>query len=148
AGLYALGRRLGLSRGAAFTAGGTWIASGPFLSLGNLWNHLAGAAWIPWVLLGAVAAIETGRVGCAMLCGAAAAAQVTTGSPDLVALTASLAAVPFALRAWRPSVGADRRRVLAAAAIALAFGVALAAGQILPSLELGRRAGRFAMGEA
>ena len=30
-----------------------WMASGPFLSLASTWHHMAGAAWIPWVVLAA-----------------------------------------------------------------------------------------------
>src|SRR6185503_4893371 len=50
-GLYALTLELGRSRGAALLAAAAWLTSGPFLSTVNLWNHFAGAAWLPWILL-------------------------------------------------------------------------------------------------
>ena len=48
AGMFLLCRRLGLGPLASAVGGSLWIASGPFVSLVSLWNHLAGAAWIPW----------------------------------------------------------------------------------------------------
>ena len=50
-GAYLLGRRWGQSRGGAFFAGFVFAFSGPLLSLGNLYNHAACAAWMPWALL-------------------------------------------------------------------------------------------------
>ncbi len=50
-GVYLLGRRWGQSRQAAFFAGFVFAFSGPLLSLGNLYNHAACAAWMPWALL-------------------------------------------------------------------------------------------------
>jgi hypothetical protein len=50
-GAYLLARRWGQSRHAAFFAGAAFAFSGPFLSLGNLYNHAACAAWMPWALL-------------------------------------------------------------------------------------------------
>ncbi len=52
-GLFRLARRLGMSAGGGAVAGAAWVASGPLLSLVNVWHHLAGAAWIPWVFLAA-----------------------------------------------------------------------------------------------
>ena len=51
AGTYGLARRWGLSRAAAFFAGFVFTFSGPMLSLGNLYNNMAAASWIPWALL-------------------------------------------------------------------------------------------------
>src|SRR6187397_100748 len=51
AGVYALGRRLDVSRGGSTLAAALWMASGPLLSLVNVWHHFGGATWIPWVLL-------------------------------------------------------------------------------------------------
>ena len=50
-GTYLLCRRWGQSRQAAFFAGFVFAFSGPLLSLGNLYNHAACAAWMPWALL-------------------------------------------------------------------------------------------------
>ena len=51
AGTYFLARRWAESRPAAFLAGFVFAFSGPVLSLGNFYNHVAAAAWIPWALL-------------------------------------------------------------------------------------------------
>jgi hypothetical protein len=50
-GAYGLARRWGQTRWAAFLAGFVFSFSGPVLSLGNLYNHAAAAAWIPWAML-------------------------------------------------------------------------------------------------
>ena len=50
-GTYLLARRWGQSRQASFFAGAAFAFSGPLLSLGNLYNHAACAAWMPWALL-------------------------------------------------------------------------------------------------
>ncbi len=50
-GTYLLARRWGQSREASFFAGFVFAFSGPLLSLGNLYNHAACAAWMPWALL-------------------------------------------------------------------------------------------------
>ena len=50
-GAFLLTRRWGQSRPAAFFAGFVFAFSGPLLSLGNLYNHAACAAWMPWALL-------------------------------------------------------------------------------------------------
>jgi len=50
-GTFLLARRWGQSPQAAFFAGFVFAFSGPLLSLGNLYNHAACAAWMPWALL-------------------------------------------------------------------------------------------------
>src|SRR5260221_12301368 len=60
AGVYAWLRRLRSSRAAALLAGAVWMVSGPVLSLVNVWHHLAGAAWMPWILFTADRAIDGG----------------------------------------------------------------------------------------
>lgn len=57
-GAYWLARRWGQSRTAAFFAACVFTFSGPVLSLGNLYNHVACAAWIPWALLATDHALE------------------------------------------------------------------------------------------
>ncbi len=61
-GAYLLGRRWGQSRGGAFFAGFVFAFSGPLLSLGNLYNHAACAAWMPWALLATDRAVRQLRV--------------------------------------------------------------------------------------
>src|SRR5262249_14860745 len=52
-GAYALLRTLGLTRLAAVTGAAVWVLSGPWLSLVSNQSHLAGVAWMPWILLAA-----------------------------------------------------------------------------------------------
>jgi len=58
-GTYLVARRWGQSRAAAFLAASVFTFSGPMLSLGNLYNHVACAAWIPWALLATERALAT-----------------------------------------------------------------------------------------
>jgi hypothetical protein len=50
-GTYVFARRLSQSRFAAFFAAFVFGFSGPMLSLGNFYNEVACAAWIPWALV-------------------------------------------------------------------------------------------------
>jgi hypothetical protein len=145
-GVLALGKRLGVSPMGSFVAAALWTASGPFLSLGNLWNHLAGAAWVPWALVAAHVAWESGTLWHALVWGATMAAQVLAGSPEFFAATAFLTAAmgPRAIRGTGASPG---RRAALAAVVALVFAIALSAGQALPSLELASRSGRWSQAE-
>ncbi|MBI3932200.1 MAG: YfhO family protein [Acidobacteria bacterium] len=145
-GLYALGRRFGLSPPGAFAAAAAWTASGPVLSLGNLWNHLGAAAWLPWALLAADVAVKSGRPRDVVLSGSALALQVLAGSPDVLAMTAALAAANALRHVDRRHIaGAVNRRVAAVLLGTFVFAAALSAGQALPSAELASRAGRFGL---
>jgi hypothetical protein len=61
-GTYLLARVWGQSYSAAFFAAFVFAFSGPVLSLGNLYNHAACAAWIPWALLATDRALESKRL--------------------------------------------------------------------------------------
>jgi hypothetical protein len=142
-GLYALARRLGLSRGASLTAAGLWMASGPLLSLASLWQHFAGAAWIPWTLLAADRALAAPGPGRALAWGAVVAGQVLAGSAEM-SVAAVLLQAAFAIRHLRPRepLAPGNARILGAAAVAVLFAVALSAGQWLPAVDLLRGTGR------
>ncbi|HUG53199.1 MAG TPA: hypothetical protein VMR21_06340, partial [Vicinamibacteria bacterium] len=136
AGLFAFVRRLGLSSLAATLGAALWVASGPFVSLVSLWNHLAGAAWIPWSAWAAETALAGGRWWTAVLWGALLAAPVLAGSPES-ALMAGLVSAVVALRhipRWR--------RTVAFTLAALAVGAGLSAAQWVPSVELAARSVR------
>jgi hypothetical protein len=149
AGLYLLARFLGLSRAGGLVAAACWMASGPCLSLANMWIQMGGASWIPWVLLAAGRALESRRAVPAVLWGAAGAMQLFAGSPDMSVMTAAAAAA-WTLASIRPgsSAGAPDLRVLAAAAVACAFAAALSAALWLPALELTRGSARWSMESA
>jgi hypothetical protein len=140
-GTFVLARGLRLSRPAAVLAGALWVASGPFLSLVNVWNHLAGAAWVPWVLAAGERALRRPSPARAAAWAATLALQLFAGSPDFSAFTLGLCAVLVAVRLVVPTgvAPAPRRRVVVWAATAAALGAGLAALQWLPALEASSR---------
>lgn len=147
-GAFVLARRLGVSTGGGLLAGALFLLGGPLLSVTNLWQHLAGAAWVPWVLAAGDAALERPAVGRTAAWGGAVALQMLTGSLDYV-LLGGLAQAVLALRhlgtpgaRWR---GTGPRLAAAAGAAALALG--LSAAQWVPSLDLLRGAWRAELGE-
>ena len=118
------------------------------LSVTNLWQHLAGAAWVPWVLAAGDAALSRPTVGRTIAWGGAVALQLLAGSLDYVLL----GGLAQAALAWRHLglLGERRRgtgRRLAATAAAAALALALSAAQWVPALELLRGAWRAELGE-
>jgi hypothetical protein len=91
AGTFVLARRIGLGRAGALVASTVWTASGPALSLVSLWNHLAAAAWLPWILAAAERALGAPSMRAVVLWGAALAVPVLVGSPDLFVFAVLLA---------------------------------------------------------
>jgi hypothetical protein len=142
-GLYALGRHFGLSRQGALTAGLLWVLSGPFLSLVNLWHHLAGAAWLPWAVLATDRALGRFSRRGILAWGASMAMLVVTGSPEAVLMALVVGIVLCGLRAptwWREP--ARLLPALGAATLATLLAGALAAGQWLPTLDIARESNR------
>jgi len=146
-GMYLLARVLDLSRPAAFVAASIWMGSGPLLSMVSLWHHLAGAAWMPWVVLAADGALRSPGVGRALLWGAAFAGQILAGSADMCAMTAAVTviyALPFLRRRDTPRAPL---LALGSAGLALAFALGLSAALWIPVVEAARRSGRWDMAE-
>ncbi|HET9317075.1 MAG TPA: YfhO family protein [Vicinamibacteria bacterium] len=147
AGTSVLARHLGLSRRAAFVSGLLWILSGPFLSLVNLWAHMAGASWVPWIVWAGDRTLARPRLGTALLWGVLSAATVLCGSPETAVMAAALSGV-LALRRlprwWRQPRRATR--AAGCALVALVTALALSAGQWLPSLDVARHSARASMG--
>ena len=139
-GLRALAGRLGISAAGSTLAAALWMASGPLLSLVNLWQHFAGAAWIPWVLLAADGALRHGGLRRALVWGAAAAGQVLAGSVELCLLTALL--TPGLALRYLVGPARDLRRVVSAAAVASATAAALSAALWLPAADVLARSDR------
>ena len=145
-GLVLFARGLGQSRGAALASAIAWIASGPFLSLVNVWHHLAGAAWVPWVFLAADRALVRPSLRGAAILGGAVGMQLLAGSPDLSGFTgAALVAYTLSLLEWRRPFTLANGRRLAGAALALLFALGIAAAQLLPTLEATRRSSRWSL---
>lgn len=146
-----LARRLGLGRGGATVAGGLWMTSGPFLSLVNVWAHLSGASWIPWVVLAVDRAVAR-RSPAAIAVGAVTlVAPLLSGSPEMTLAGAvgglllglhRMAALPRPL--W------TRERIaMGVAGLAVAVGaVGLGAAQLLPAAELVSRSARAALDDS
>ena len=139
-GVALLARRL--ARGswlAALVSGVFWLACGPLQSLATLWHHMAGASWIPWVLLCAnsVTAAKQGRS--AIVLGGVFGSQMLAGSADMCAMSGLLCVLFVATsdsrRLWRVWLGS--------AAIALA----LSAGVWFPAIELVLNSARAALSE-
>ncbi len=143
-GLYALGRRFGLSAPGALFASALWAGSGPYLSFVSMWHHFMGASWLPWVLLAAEAAFDEPSPPRRLLLGVVVAAQVLTGSPDMCVLGGGLLACAALCRVtWRRSAA----RAAAGMALTLLAGYAVAAALTAvlwwPALDLVRRAARW-----
>ncbi len=142
-GTWLVARRLGLGQMAAFLAGAAFQLSGPLLSLANAWNHLAGAALLPWLVLAADRLAERPGARRVVSAGFAVAAQLLAGSPDFLLLGLPLAA---GLAWWRGRhCGTASGRLLRAAVLALAAGAGVSAAQVLPALELASRSARAAL---
>lgn len=142
AGLYALARRLEMGRAAAATAALAWVASGPVLSVVEMWNQLAGAAWMPWTGLAAISTLHTGRRRWAVLWGLGQAVQVLSGSLEAALMTTTgVVLYAIVMRPWRDG-GVPPRRLLGLVALALATAVGVSAAQWLPSLAVAARSAR------
>jgi hypothetical protein len=147
-GASVLARRLGASARGSLLCGALFLLSGPLLSLANVWQHLAGAAWIPWVLAAGDAALARPTLARTIAWGAAVAAQMLAGSLDYVVLGAAAQAL-LALRHldWRGGTR-DAGRRLGAIAGAAAAAVGLSAAQWVPALALVRGSWRSDLGDA
>jgi len=143
-GTHALGRRLGLSRGGAFTAAALWMLSGPLLSVVHTFNVLFAAAWMPWVLLLADRALAGRGMRGVLAWAAALALQLFAGSPDVSAWTGLLCAGLTAARAGRSLAG--WRAALARAVPAALLFAALGAVQWWPALEAAAASARWQLG--
>jgi Bacterial membrane protein YfhO len=137
AGMTRLARASGLRRTESLVAGVAFLLSGPFVSLVNLWHHLAGAAWLPWVVLAVHRLVRRPRPATAIRLGVCLALQVLAGSADMVLMTAA-----FSL-AWVVGVARPARRpapIAAAGAGAILLALLLSAGQWLPAVDVASHA--------
>jgi hypothetical protein len=135
-GMLALGRVLRLGWAASTAAAALWMLSGPLLSAVGLWQHFAGATWMPWVVAAAAHTLDRPSMGRAVLWGLVQSLQVLTGSLDLVVLTA-VAELGFVVSRleWRRPLAVANGRVLAGLTAAVATTLAATAALWLPALE-------------
>ncbi|HEY7922361.1 MAG TPA: hypothetical protein VII62_04200, partial [Vicinamibacteria bacterium] len=137
AGMTRLARASGLRRTESLLAGAAFLLSGPLVSLVNLWHHLAGAAWLPWVVLAVHRLVRRPGPGTAIRLGVCLALQVLAGSADMVLMTAALSL------AWAVGVARPARRpapVAAAGSGAILLALLLSAGQWLPAVDVASHA--------
>ncbi|MGH7857504.1 MAG: hypothetical protein ACREQY_09250, partial [Candidatus Binatia bacterium] len=118
---------------AAAAFGAVVFAFGGFLfSLVSLTNQLAAAAWLPWVLLAAERLRRGGHPGAFVALTVFVSLQLLAGAPEVVVLTGALVAASLAHGLVR---GEAPIRTLALVGAAFAFAAAIAAAQLLPTLE-------------
>jgi hypothetical protein len=145
AGMLWLARTLRLPWGASTAAAAVWMLSGPLLSAVDLWQHFAGAAWMPWVVAGAARALDRPSAGRTLTWALIQSLQVLTGSLDLVVLTTLPQVGLLVTRlSWRRPLDARNRHLLAVGATAAALTVAWTTALWMPALDL---LGRTARGE-
>lgn len=140
AGMWLLLRTLDASPSARLVGAGLFLTSGAWLSVANMLNLFLGAAWLPWIVLGAERTARSLGARDAVLWGAAVAAGLLTCS-EPVFMGGLLGAALFCVRVLprRP----ERVRATAAAGLALATALVLSAAQWVPiyaSLEATARA--------
>lgn len=147
-GTFLLARRWGQSRWAAFFAGFIFAFSGPMLSLGNLYNHAACAAWMPWALLATDRAVQGRTVRPWILLTLVFSMQFLAAEPFTLITTFGLCfAYALYLRGGRrPLTSASNLRIVSGFALAGCLMVLLCAMQFLPSAELLSQSRRGAQG--
>ncbi len=149
-GTYLLARRWGQSRQAAFFAGFAFAFSGPLLSLGNLYNHAACAAWMPWALLATDLAVRGGakRHRPWILLTLVFSLQFLAAEPFTLIATFGLCfAYALYLRGTlRPLASAANLRIVIGFVLTGCLMIALCAVQFLPSAELLSHSRRGAQG--
>jgi hypothetical protein len=147
-GTFLLARRWGQSRQAAFFAGFVFAFSGPLLSLGNLYNHAACAAWMPWALLATDRAVQGRTVRPWILLTLVFSLQFLAAEPFTLLATCGLC-LGYALYlrgTRRPFMSASNLRILTGFVLVGCLMVALCAVQFLPSAELLSHSRRGAQG--
>jgi hypothetical protein len=145
AGMALLGRALGLSRTASAGAAAIFGASGPFLSLVAMWNHLFGAAYVPWIVWAFARLAERPTARRVAAAAVVLALSLLGGSPETTALAALATALVLLARPDARAGLFDRPRIAALGGAAV-LGVALAAAQLLPTLDVVERSSRRSYG--
>jgi hypothetical protein len=137
-GTYLLARRWQQSRTAAFFAGFIFAFSGPVLSLGNFYNHVAAAAWIPWALLSTDRALESRSRRPWIFLTLVFALQFLAAEPFTLIATfgLSLAYALFRAGSLHRPLAAGNVRTVAGFILVGGLTLALSAVQLLPSLDL------------
>jgi hypothetical protein len=142
-GTQRLARRLGAGPIGAPVAAALFVLSGPVQSSVNLWHHLSGLAWMPWVLLGVDRAVRVPGLRATAALVLVAGVQVLAGSADVCAMTLALAAGWVLVRMLRSAPHRRRSMPVAQTLLAAALLVALTTAVLwMPALELLERSPR------
>ncbi len=134
-GTYFLGKSYALSPRASFLGASLFVFGGMYLSSFEFYNHIAGLAWLPWILVWLM--VPTRRRVLRMA-GLAAlwALSILAGAPEMTLITLMLAVLQifFTVR--------DRGQRLALAAASFSLALLISAAQLVPSFELLRQSAR------
>ena len=137
---YLLLRRAGVGRFGAVSGGMVWQLSGMFVAWVHLPTFLCTAVWLPLALAFAERALTTGRGRYAVASGAALALSGLGGHPQIALfvglLTGAFVVARAASRAAGPRLRTRAFRFALVVAAQGAIGLGLAAGQLLPTLDL------------
>lgn len=132
AGAWRLARRFGCGRPAAALAAVGYTGCSAFLSLLSAYTLFGSMAWFPWVVAWGDQALRTPEPRRwwrpALLAGGALGLQLLNGEPSTVVISG------LALLALAASAAGRRLAALPRVLVPLAFAVALAAVQLLPTL--------------
>jgi hypothetical protein len=142
---FASGRVLGLARPASALAAVAFMLSEPVLGERIHTLYLFGICWIPGVLLASVRLLAAPGLRAGSLLGAVLAVQLLTGYGQIVCFTGY--ALVVLVVTWLLVSRSDGRRMLlvcTALVIAVGTAAAVAAVQLLPTLELMQHTGRGA----
>jgi hypothetical protein len=136
-GAYAFARRLRLRRTAAVCSGLVYALGGFLVGHLNHVNIVACASWMPWLFLLTdhlmVDDASRQRVRHATLLALAIGLELLAGHPQIAVLTLVAVVAYAAYLAW---VLRPRTDAVLLGALSLCLGLALAAAQLLPTLEL------------
>ena len=144
-GLYFLQRRLGITALAAFGGSLVYQFSGPVLSFLNLYSIVQAVALMPWTGWALIKALYDCGWRRTLVFGSILALQIVTFEPLLLQSSLGLLtglALVYLLESEQPAKAMGR--ILRVAVIGGMFGLALAAVQVIPTLELIARAARGA----
>ena len=133
AGAWRLARHLGCGRGAAALAGVGYTGCGAYLSLLSSYTLFGGMAWLPWVLAWGDESLRMPQGGRwwrpGLLAGGALGLHLLNGEPATVLISG------LALLALAASAAFRRPAAAARVLLPFLFAAALAAVQLLPTLD-------------
>ncbi|HET7747487.1 MAG TPA: hypothetical protein VFM29_09315, partial [Vicinamibacteria bacterium] len=134
-GVLVLLRQWGIRGAPAALGGAALTASGTLLSFVSVLHHLAGAAWMPWVLAAVHRVVERPGLRTSCVLGATVAGQVLAGSGDMCLVAGLLAAgyVPAVRLAIAPALRPPVPRAMLALVGAALPALLLSAAQWLPT---------------